>query len=570
MVVLHLLATVVLALGRMAIVSFRGTGLVFTILWCELAASALPGRRENLKRTAARSFAHTLEALGSTYVKLGQILAMRADLVPPPYVQELAYLLDKVRPFATERARQIIEDDLGRPIASVFASFGEQPIASASFGQVYEARLASGEHVAVKVRRPGIERMVRIDLLILSMIAWALDISTVMLSVSVREFYKEFREYTEQELDYRIEARNVHRIYENAQDSEIERVPKVFWHVTSTRTLVLEFLQGIWVNDLIAAIEARDEETLQRWRDEGLDLEVITKRLLYVLLRQAFVHGTFHADPHAANIVILEGNVIGLVDFGIIGSLAGDYQRNMYQLFRSMSEGSASRAFAAIVKVLSPSSNVNLRMFKARYESNMQRWLNVAHDSRATIREKSAGRLVFSNLVLLREFGLHLPPAVARFYRSLLIVDAVVLRLRRDINMVAELGRAVRQVTMDRLYERLHPARYGPAALAYGALLLEIPNALSEIFDSRLLVDTLEAVRSLETGLQALGRAAARFIAATLRTAGYVFFAYGVVIRFFPELHLSVRWFERLGATGFVVIGAAAIFLSRTVRSRIG
>jgi ubiquinone biosynthesis protein len=538
--------------------------LVLYLVLCKV----LPGDAARLRTRSARAFARSLEKLGGTFVKLGQILAMRADFIPVEFIEELSFLLDRVRPFPTTAAVAIVEEELGAKVSEIFAEFPGEPAASASFGQVYRARLRGGDEVAVKVLRPGIETSVRADLAILGGLAWVIDVSTILLTVSARTFFRELRTYTEQELDYAIEARNVGQLYENAVGSEIERIPNVYWDLSTSRVLVMEFLRGVWMTEILEALRTRDEERLESWQADGMDLTLVARRLLYVLLRQVFLHGVFHADPHAANIVVLPGNVIGLVDFGIIGHLGGDYQRNMFQLFRGIGSGSPAAAFAAIVGILSPGAHVDLRSFKRSYEDNVQSWLESVTDRRAPTRQKSAGALVVSQLLLVRQYGLRLPAAVTRFYRSLMIVDSLILRLWPAVDTPAEIQHSIRQIVIDRLAARLGPDRLVPALLGYGAVLLELPSVVTATFDSPLLREALDGVRALETGAQRVGRAVGRVVAYFLRVLALALVAAALAKWLGGRPELALAWL-RASAQALAFGAAGAWFASRLLRSQI-
>lgn len=473
-------------------------------------------------RDAARVLTGTLERLGGTYVKLAQILAMRPDFLPLVYIEELSRLLDDVKPFPTSFAVNILEQDLSRPLRDCFRSFPDGPIASASFGQVYRAELLNGEVVAVKVRRPGIERIVRADLQSMKVLAWLLDLSTLFMTVSMRDFYTEFREYTAQELDYQVEARHIERIRRNAEGSEIVRVPRVYTDLTTSRVLCLEFLDGIWVNEILTALNAGDQEKLTSWKGSGLDLYLVSIRLIYVLMKEAFIDGVFHADPHAANIVVMKGNVIGLVDFGIIGTIGGDYQENMFQFMRRLGDRSAAGAFAAMLRVLAPAEDVDLKSFKREYEANTQRWIDAASDPGATISEKTAGKLIVAQLSLLHRYRLHLPRAVSRYYRALLIADSVANQLTPKLDMAVELRKVLSRLSLEDSLEQLTPAAYLHAFLGYQKMLLEIPRMFAEIADSRVLESSLRAVRSLDAGWSFLKRRLMLLISGALRLFTWV------------------------------------------------
>jgi ubiquinone biosynthesis protein len=560
---------------RMLIVALTTSLLGVRLILFELWAKLQPWKREQIMRASAQLFVRTLENLGATYVKFGQLLAMRPDFLPLVYIEELSRLLDNVRPFSTPVAIRIIEQELGQPLHKLFRSFSEEPIASASFGQVYRAELPDGQLVAVKVQRPGMERLVQADLKLMALMARIVDFTTLLLTVKMTEFYYEFKSYTLQELDYMVEARNIHRLYLDALDSELERIPAVHWDHTTARVLTMEYLEGIWVNDILEALAANDEDLLTSWSDEGLDLEVAASRLIYVLMRQAFLHGTFHADPHAANIVILKGNAIGLVDFGIIGTIGGDFQRNMFQLMRRMGEGSPSGAFASILRVLVPEGHVNLRSFKRDYESNMQDWLDTARDPLATISEKSVARLILANLLLIRRYGLHLPAAVARFYRSLLIADSVAIQLSPQMNMVTELRDIMTRISIERLIRNIRPESYWTALLGYESIFLELPGVISQLLDSEILTKTLEATHSLERNVLAAGHWVRLTMATLMRVAALVFSLAAVVLAVrraagtAQKVHLgswSYEWWVL--SLGLLVASVVAIWISRNIRGR--
>jgi ubiquinone biosynthesis protein len=553
-----------------------------TVLGFRLSAYLIAARlrasmSEALVRRSAKILASTLEQLGGTYVKFGQLLAMRADFLPPPYIEELAHLLDRVPPYPTAMATRIIQEELGKPLHELFIAFEDTPIASASFGQVYRARLPTGELTAVKVQRPGIVSLVRADLRIMAFLAWIADLTTILLTVKAREFYREFRSYTRQELDYVTEARNIYRIYVNSLDTPFERIPQVYWEYTSSRVLCMEYLDGVWVNDILAAIDRDDTSTLKHWQKEGVDFKLVAFRLTYIMLKQGFRDGVFHADPHAGNIVILDDNIIGLVDFGIVGMLSGDLQRHMLQLLSHMGEGSASGAFAAILRVLQPGREVNLRSFKRDYESNMQSWLDVAVDPIAGLREKSVARLIARNLSLIRRYGLHLPSAVARFYRALLIVDSVVIQLWPSINMVTTLRSALTEIQQQRLLRTLTPANYINASLAYEALALRLPMVLSEWADSGPFSEMLNASFSLDRGPTTARRYSGHAVAALMRTVGILLIVSGVFIivaRHFYEgvrtIHIAnLHLTSGAAVTTFLLLGVISIWISRLIRGRL-
>jgi ubiquinone biosynthesis protein len=258
-----------------------------------------------------RRLREMLDELGPTFVKFGQLLSMRPDVLPPDIIAELRGLQDDVRPFSFELARQAIEDDLGQPLERLFVEFEEVPMAAASIGQVHRALLPNGHRVAVKVQRPGAPRQIEADLSLLHQAARiAKERVRALDFIDTHELVDEFARSIRQELDYRLEARNADTFRRNFAAHPHVKIPRVYWSYTRTRVLTLEYLEGTQVADV-----------------DELDLTMEDRRRLAYLMTEAwmtmiFRHGFFHGDPHPANVLILgRPDQIGLVDFGLAGKL---------------------------------------------------------------------------------------------------------------------------------------------------------------------------------------------------------------------------------------------------------
>ncbi len=264
----------------------------------------------------------TLERLGPTFIKLGQLLSVRPDLVPKKYIKEFEKLQDKVPSFSFEKAEKEIEKELGKPLNNVFRSFEKKPIASASIGQVHKAVLRNGEKVAVKIQRLNVQKIMETDVEIMFYIAkLAEKYSPQIAKYSPVSIVKEFSEWTKNELDFRIEAENAHRFYRNFEDIRTVKIPKVYDDYTTSRILVLEYLDGT---------EIRNIKEIKR---KGLDLDKVIRNGFDAILTQVFIHGFFHADPHPSNMLVLKNNVVALVDFGIVGYFDEDLKRKSIDLF---------------------------------------------------------------------------------------------------------------------------------------------------------------------------------------------------------------------------------------------
>jgi ubiquinone biosynthesis protein len=278
----------------------------------------LPGRGngEVLEGTASERGKHLrelLDELGPTFVKFGQLLSMRPDVLPPDIIAELRGLQDDVRPFAYEDVERVIQEELGQPIERLFVEFEATPIAAASIGQVHRAVLPNGHTVAVKVQRPGAPEQIEADLGLLYQAGRIVKERVRALDfVDVREVVDEFARAIRQELDYRLEGRNAEQLHRNFAGHPHVRVPRVYWSYTRARVLTLEFIEGTQLADIEHAGFTLDERKRLA--------EVIAEAWMTMIFRDGF----FHGDPHPANILVIRPDLIGLVDFGLAGKLTED------------------------------------------------------------------------------------------------------------------------------------------------------------------------------------------------------------------------------------------------------
>ena len=271
--------------------------------------------------TAYERIRIAVEQLGPTFIKMGQVASLRTDLLPMELTEELARLGDEVPPMPFETVRKIVEKELGNPVEETFSEFSQTVIGSASIGQVHRAVLISGETVAVKVQRQDIRTNIEIDFEILADIArlaekrfdWAQH-------YALAEIVEEFRRTLLDECDYAIEARNAERIYHQFEDDDTVYIPKVNWDLSTSRILVMEYVEGIKLDGDIRRVGV------------GLDPTVLATRVCNAVFAQIFIHGFFHADPHPGNLAALPGNVILFMDFGMVGSLTSDLKTRLGSL----------------------------------------------------------------------------------------------------------------------------------------------------------------------------------------------------------------------------------------------
>jgi ubiquinone biosynthesis protein len=287
----------------------------------------LPGRRngeilEGTPSQRGQRLRELLDELGPTFVKFGQLLSMRPDVLPPDIIAELRGLQDDVRPFPYEDVERVIQEELGLPIERLFLEFDREPLAAASIGQVHRAVLPNGHRVAVKVQRPGAPERIEADLGLLYQAAGIVKERVRALDfVDVREVVDEFARAIRQELDYRLEGRNAEQLHRNFAGHPHVRVPRVYWSYSRSRVLTLEFIEGTQLADI--------DEVGYSLEERKRLAEVIAEAWMTMIFRDGF----FHGDPHPANILVIRPDLIGLVDFGLAGKLTDDDVSKATRLF---------------------------------------------------------------------------------------------------------------------------------------------------------------------------------------------------------------------------------------------
>lgn len=267
------------------------------------------------KPKLVRSF---FEEAGGAFIKFGQLLALRVDVLSDEYSIELLNLLDNVKPFSYKDVERIFVQELGATPDKIFEDFQKKPFASASFGQVHGAKLKDGKIAAVKVLRPGIEAKAQVDFLIIDFLAFIADLLFKIEALPWAEFAQEFKAWTKQEFDYRIEAENGERFYNNNIGNPDIVVPRIYHELTTKKILVEEYIEGLHLSRILKRLKdgRLDEKKL---KEMSVDLKKVSRILVFELLKQFFLHGFFHADPHPGNIILLKNGKIGLIDFGIMG-----------------------------------------------------------------------------------------------------------------------------------------------------------------------------------------------------------------------------------------------------------
>jgi len=403
----------------------------------------------SLARVAHRSQHHystaahvrlALEELGPTFVKLGQLLSTRPDLLPPTYLVELEKLQDGVPPVPRDTVRQVLEAELGGTVESAFATFDLTPLASASIGQAHAATLHDGTEVVVKVRRPGAVEQIEVDLEILQNLAaqaarrWE-DAADYDLPGLAEEFARTLRA----ELDYLAEGRSAEKFAENFADNPGVHIPKVYWETTTSRVLTLERIRGLKVSDLDGLDAA------------GIDRPALAARATEVVAQMIFDDGFFHADPHPGNLFIEPNGRIGLIDFGMVGVVDAELRERLGVLLVALTRKDPHRIAAALSRLSTSTQRVDLGEL-----SRDMRAIVDLYDDRP-LGDIPVGKLIREVLSVMRRRHLQLPREFSLVLKMVVMTEGMGVSLDPSFSIEEVLGPYA---------SRLVAARYTPASVA--------------------------------------------------------------------------------------------------------
>jgi ubiquinone biosynthesis protein len=411
-----------------------------------------------------------LDELGPTFVKFGQLLSTRPDVVPPDIVLELQKLQDDVRPFPYEDVERVIGEELGLSVEQLFTEFDPMPVAAASIGQVHRATLPNGRRVAVKVQRPGAPRQIEADVALLYQAARiAKERVRALDFIDAQQLVDEFARQIRQELDYRLEARNADAFHRNFAGHPHVHVPRVFWSYTRSRVLTLEWLEGTQVADINSA----------EWSvEERRDLAFLMAETWMTMI---FRHGFFHGDPHPANILVLgRADQIGLVDFGAVGNLTDDDMTKLTRMFID----AASENVEALPKRL---ADLGVRYPKEREDEFLAELREIYYRYYgASLAEIDPLQVIREAFQLIYSMNLRLPTRFLLLDRAIATLGSVGIDLYPDFNVFEVARPYARGLLLDRFGPRRMAVRARKETLRLGQMALELPYQLH---------DTLEQVR---------------------------------------------------------------------------
>jgi predicted unusual protein kinase regulating ubiquinone biosynthesis (AarF/ABC1/UbiB family) len=438
----------------------------------------------------AKALADDLEEMGPTFIKLGQLLSTRPDLLPVAYLEALTRLQDKVEPFAYEEVEAIVSGELGVRMSKAFSDFDPAPIAAASLGQVHRARMRDGRPVAVKVQRPNIRERVVEDLEALGDVAEFLDNHTGLgKQYEFQKMLEEFRRSLMRELDYRQEATNLTRMNDILMDFDSIVVPLPIDDYTTSRVLTMDYIKGKKITALT---------TLARMEIDGTEL---AEQLFRAYLKQILVDGFFHADPHPGNVFLTEDGRIAMLDLGMVARITPPLQEKLLQLLLAVAEGRSEEAASFAIRIGERTEGFDEPEFRRRVADI------VARQQGRSAEQLEIGKIMLEVTRVSGECAIRVPPELTMLGKTLLNLDQVGWTLDPDFDPNAAIRRNAVEIMQQRMAKSVSPASIFSSLMDMKDFLETMPRRINKILDRianndiEVKVDAIDERRLME-GLQ--------------------------------------------------------------------
>jgi len=425
--------------------------------------------------------ADDLEAMGPTFVKLGQVLSSRADLLPEAYLKALARLQDSVKPFPYVEVEQIVESELGVRISKAFSHFDPQPIAGASLGQVHNAALRDGFEVVVKVQRPGVEKQLVEDFEVLGQIAALLDKHT---EIGRRHRFcnmlEELRVSIMNELNYEREAQSLVAMGENLKEYDLIVIPQPIVDFTRKRVLTMERIDGVKITKLspIARLDT--------------DYFALADQLFAAYLKQVLVDGLFHADPHAGNVFVTEDGRIALLDLGLVGHMTPSMQNHLVKILIAISEGKGEEAADIVIHMSETTPAFDPYSFRKAISGV------VVERKGQALQQINVGATLLNTTRIAADQGLHVPSELTMLGKTLLQLDEVGKILDPTFDPDAAIRRNVAKIMTQRLSRDTSRGSIFAALLDAKQFVAGLPVRLNKIMDAVTSKDLEVKVRAVD------------------------------------------------------------------------
>ncbi len=404
-----------------------------------------------------------MEELNGTFIKLGQLLSLRPDLIPKEYAKEFSKLQDHVPPFSYDEVVSTIESELKSKLKDVFLKFEKIPIASASIGQVHKAWLKNGKKVAVKVMRPKVEETFEIDVKILYHIAELLEKHYPELrEYELSRIVKEFERYTINELDYIKEAKNLEAFYNNFKSDRHIIIPKVYHNFTTKRVLVMEFIDGYRIDKVENSAAKRNAVRL------AMDS----------VLKQIFELRYFHADPHPGNIFIMNGGKIAFLDLGIVGRISEEEMYHAENLFLSLSYGDRNLLADSLINLGFVDKNINKEQFKRDLSEHLREYYDIK------LYQFRISEFLYDLLAITRKYKIKLIPDFVLLIKAAATLEGFVREMDPEFNFVEEWKKYARNIVKKRKSIKYQKKELMKTAYEFKNLIKELPKDIKRFLSS--------------------------------------------------------------------------------------
>ncbi|MDT8442221.1 MAG: AarF/ABC1/UbiB kinase family protein [Desulfuromonadales bacterium] len=407
-----------------------------------------------------------MEELGPTFIKFGQLLSTRPDVLSRDYIDEFSKLQDKVPPVSVEEVEAQIERELGAPAATLFALFEPIPLASASIAQVHAGRLHSGEQVVFKVRRPGISQIVRTDIDILMGLAYLIEQHVPVLAVyDPTALVKEFKRTVQREMNFNREGQTIDRFAANFANDPTVYVPGIFWDYTGETVLTMERIHGIKISDLT------------QLNDAGYDLKELARRGADAFLKQVLEHGFFHGDPHPGNVFVMPEHVICMLDYGMVGRLGQSLKTELIDLLEALLQRDAELIISYLLYAGELTDATDLKNLRRDLQEFIEDYYDIL------LQDVKVGKLLSEFIDILTQYNIRMPADFVLLAKALVAMEGLGRQLDPEFNMIDHLRPYIERLVRERLSPSHISRELARVASAYGSLAKNFPRDIKEFLN---------------------------------------------------------------------------------------
>jgi len=526
-------AKLLIKYGRSDLIS--AAGLEDSVLPDEIA-------EESGAAAPAEELAKDLEKLGPTFIKLGQLLSTRADLLPGPYLDALERLQDQIEPFPYEEVERIVSGELGVRMSKAFADFEPTPLAAASLAQVHKAYMRDGRAVVVKVQRPDIRELIVGDLEALGEIAHFLDEHTELgRRYEFDNMLVNLRKSLLRELDFTIEANNLHTISQNLAEFENLVIPEPIDDYSTTRILTMEYIAGKKIT------------ALNPLRLLEIDGSLLADELFSAYLKQFLVDGIFHADPHPGNVFVTDDDRVALLDLGMVGRVTRRFQDNLLRLLLAISEGRGEIAAEAAIKMGEPKENFDRKSFDRRITDL------VAENSDAVLSKLNAGKVTLEITRISADCWFRLPAEFTMIAKALLNLDRVVYTLDSSFDPNAIIREQANEILQRNIVKSMAPGNLLAGVVDLKEFAETFPRRVNKILDAignnevRIGVDAIDEKVVVEGLQKVANRITLGLVVAALIVGAALLMRVETSFRIFGYPGLAMILFLLAAAAGFML-----------------